>query len=50
MSESLFSQIVVQYGTAYVDNFRYGTTDLLQEVWRERIEPYLETYPKVFKY
>ena len=35
------------YGTAFVDNFRYATTPLYKKVWKERIEPYVEDYPKV---
>ncbi len=45
--EPFTSQVVVQYGTAYVDTFRYGNTPVLREAWTDRIEPYLETYPKV---
>ncbi len=40
-------QVVVQPGTSYVDTFRYGNNEVLQQIWTERIEPYIDTYPRV---
>ncbi len=39
---------MVQYGTAFVDTFRYGNTPILQKAWKERVEPFLDGYPLVY--
>ena len=45
---NIFSlQLLLQKGTSYVDMFRYATEPYLVEIFKERIEPYLDTYPTV---
>ena len=42
-----FLQLLLQKGTSYVDMFRYATEPYLVEIFKERIEPYLDSYPTV---
>ena len=41
---------MLQKGTSYVDMFRYATEPYLVEIFKERIEPYLDSYPTVIMY
>ncbi|XP_059082976.1 glutamate receptor ionotropic, kainate glr-3-like [Tigriopus californicus] len=38
-------KVVVQPGTAYVDQLRFGNTEVLRQTWVERVEPYIDSYP-----
>ncbi len=40
-------QLVAQYGTAFVDNIKYSNKPLHQRLWKERMEPYVESFPLV---
>ena len=43
-------QIYIRKGTAYVDDFRYAKEPYKQELFKNRIEPYLIKGSLVFKY
>ena len=38
---------MLRKGTSYVDTFRNADDPLLTEIWKQRIEPYLDSFPSV---